>query len=243
MFSFFTKKTFVADSFENMVDIHCHILPGIDDGAATTDVSRLMLEKYQSLGFTKIIATPHVMEDYYQLNSTKIQNALSNFKPISKEYQLNLNASAEYLMDNQLQQLIDTDDLIPLSIENHLLVEMSFFMRPIQLENHLFQLNDKQFKIVMAHPERYEYLKTISDFQALKEKGCNFQLNLLSISGHYGTTVQKKTELLLQNGFIDFIGTDAHRPEHLTKIEQLTVSKTIMEALQNSIENTKAKFS
>lgn len=48
MFSFFTKKTFVADSFENMVDIHCHILPGIDDGAATTDVSRLMLEKYQS---------------------------------------------------------------------------------------------------------------------------------------------------------------------------------------------------
>lgn len=54
-----------------------------------------------------------MMEDYYQLNSTKIQNALSNFKPISKEYQLNLNASAEYLMDNQLQQLIDTDDLIP----------------------------------------------------------------------------------------------------------------------------------
>lgn len=88
-----------------------------------------------------------------------------------KNIKLNLNASAEYLMDNQLQQLIDTDDLIPLSIENHLLVEMSFFMRPIQLENHLFQLNDKQFKIVMAHPERYEYLKTISDFQALKEKG------------------------------------------------------------------------
>lgn len=56
----------------------------------------------------------------------------------------------------------------------------------------------------MAHPERYEYLKTISDFQALKEKGCNFQLNLLSISGHYGTTVTAKN-CILQNGFIDFI--------------------------------------
>lgn len=246
MFSFFEKKHFLADYLSGFVDIHNHILPGIDDGAATVEDSLDLLSHFEKLGITKFIATPHVMNDYYPNSPQTIYTALMKLQQRlseeGKDY-IQIKAAAEYMMDQTFLELLEKENLLCLQ-ENLVLVEMSYFQAPINLNEILFHLQTQQYKPVLAHPERYAYFhsKTLTKYKDLKSRGCLFQLNALSLVGHYGKNMRGISFRLLEEGMIDVLGTDTHQMRHLEKLSAAKISKNQLELVLPVIERTKEKF-
>ena len=248
MISIFRKKDFLIDHLAGITDIHNHILPGIDDGAQNIEDSIGLLEKFRDLGVIKFIATPHIMNDYYPNTPDTINNALSLLKKeIGENEKLRnteIRSAAEYMMDQNFLELMQTEKLLTLK-ENLVLVEMSYFQAPINLNEILFKLQTNGYKPVLAHPERYAFYHTkdLSKYEELKNRGCLFQLNTLSLTPHYGSNMQKIAYKLLENGMINFIGSDTHRLQHLEKIETITIQKKTKQSLQKIISSTKEIFS
>lgn len=246
MFSFFQKKYFLQDQLEGFVDIHNHILPGIDDGAANIEASVELISGFEKIGITRFISTPHVMNDYYPNTPKSIGNALVNVQEhldsIGKD--IKIKAAAEYMMDQAFLELLEKESLLCLT-ENLVLVEMSYFQPPINLNEILFKLQTAQYKPILAHPERYGFFhsRSLSKYEDLKSRGCLFQLNILSLTGHYGKNIQEIAFRLLENKMIDFLGTDAHQMRHLDKLSVAKVSKKQLELILPVIEKTKEKFS
>lgn len=227
----FSKKTTLDTVIHNAVDIHNHVLPAIDDGAADLAVTLEMLQWYQKLGFKKVIATPHTMLDYYGNDTSTINNCFTttrNAREVASAYEgLLSHPASEYMMDDGFEQLIDDNALLFLSNKN-LLVEFSYFQKPHNTHDLVFKMRSKDIIPILAHPERYRYINGLSSFEKLKDMGFDFQLNVLSLTGHYGTDAFAKAKLLLQNGLYDYCGTDAHRPDHLALIAQHKVDEKLV---------------
>ncbi|MCY2686985.1 tyrosine-protein phosphatase [Salinimicrobium sp. TH3] len=246
MFSFFQKKYYFQDYLEDFIDIHNHILPGIDDGASTVEDSLKLIQHYKEIGIAQFITTPHVMNDYYPNTPQTINAALENLKEeLVKAGQGNIKikAAAEYMMDQAFMELIGKERLLTLK-DNLVLVEMSYFQAPINLHEILFQLQTQQYKPVLAHPERYAFFhsKSLNNYTDLKNRGCLFQLNALSLVGHYGKNMKDIAFRLLKEGMIDFLGTDTHQLRHLEKLSTVQLSKKQLELVLPVINRTKDTF-
>ena len=233
MFDFFKKQQ--KPSFKGLCDFHNHLLPGIDDGSKNVEMSNKMLELYDELGFDSIIATPHVYQELYPNTPESIKTAFNELSAGRKhERGPNMEAyAAEYMVDEIFMNKLKEETPALLFRVGHnnnpyILVEINFFGDTAMLEQACFQLSQKNISSILAHPERYHLLKNISDYEALKHKGFLFQLNALSLLGHYGPEVEKKAKQLLLAGLYDFVATDAHHPRHLKMLASLTLSKKEM---------------
>lgn len=246
MFSFFQKKYFLQDQLNGFVDIHNHILPGIDDGAADLNASVELIEGFEKIGIKSFISTPHIMNDYYPNTSESIGKAhnllLNHLDNLGKE--IKIKAAAEYMMDQAFLELLEKEKLLTLK-DNMVLVEMSYFQPPINLNEILFKLQTAQYKPVLAHPERYGFFhsKSLNKYEDLKSRGCFFQLNVLSLTGHYGKGIQEIAFRLLENNMIDFLGTDTHQMRHLEKLSLAQLSKKHLELILPVIQRTRETFS
>ena len=247
MISIFQKKEFLKDQLEGITDIHNHILPGIDDGAASVEDSLQLLLRFNQLGVKSFICTPHIMNEYYPNTPESIQNALEKVigaihsNPALKD--IRIKAAAEYMMDQSFLEMLEAEELLPLK-DKCVLVEMSYFQAPINLKEILFKLQTHGYKPVLAHPERYAFYhsKDLRKYEELKNRGCLFQINALSLSPHYGTNMQQIGFKLLEAGMIDFIGSDTHREQHIDKLENIKMNKKLTGQVQKVIEKTKTVF-
>lgn len=242
MFSLFTKKIALRDFLEGLIDIHNHILPGIDDGAKDVTASIELIKKYSSMGINSFIATPHVMNDYYPNNPESINNALKDLRS-ALDSDIQIKAAAEYMMDQAFLELLEKEELLCLH-QNMVLVEMSYFQAPINLNEILFKLQTLKYKPVLAHPERYAFFhsKSLSKYEELKSRGCFFQLNILSVLGHYGRHIQDAAFALLDRNMIDFVGTDTHQLRHLEKLSEAKIPQKKMDQLRPIFKRTKETF-
>ncbi|AWH75145.1 histidinol phosphatase [Dokdonia sp. Dokd-P16] len=239
MFGIFNKKKSFLDIWSGTPEMHCHVLPGIDDGAKTIAKSEELLKKYKSLGCDKVIATPHTMGGMYDNTPTTIFNA---FESIENTQGIDLSYSSEYMLDEVFTTYLEKKELIPL-IDNFVLVEMSFFQPPENLFKQIFKIGSQGYTPILAHPERYAfYHKRPEIYRDFKKKGCLLQLNGLSLSNHYGESVQKVAYDLLKNNLFDFIGLDTHRIDHLEKIEKMQISAKYSSALEDICLSTTKTF-
>lgn len=223
MFTLFKSKPILKDLIpDNHVDIHSHLLPGIDDGAKTFEDSLRLTQKLLSFGFSQFITTPHIIQHVWDNTHEQI---LANKSTTVKELEKNninipFRAAAEYLMDDQFIRLFQSGKLLTLK-DNYVLVEMSYINPPIHLYNILFDLKIAGYIPVLAHPERYLfYHNNFNEYLKLKKAGCLFQLNLLSMVGYYGNSITKIAENLLKKGMYDFVGSDVHHNNHLAAFQQ-----------------------
>ncbi|MEN0003601.1 MAG: CpsB/CapC family capsule biosynthesis tyrosine phosphatase [Bacteroidota bacterium] len=205
------------------IDMHSHLIPGIDDGAPDMDTAIMLIEGLKELGIERIITTPHVMSDLYPNTSATI---LSGRDEVRRELQqrgihIGFDAAAEYLLDEGFEAKLQADNLLTFG-NQHVLVEMSFVAPPPNLENLLFQLQVKGYRPIMAHPERYLYWHATKEkYTALKEKGVQLQLNMLSLTGYYGESVKAVANYMLKKGLVDYLGTDLHHEQHLAQLKQI----------------------
>jgi tyrosine-protein phosphatase YwqE len=232
MLSFFkTKVDPITTIFpQNFVDIHSHLLPGIDDGAKTIEDSIILIKKMNSYGIKNFICTPHIMESVWENNPTTINNSLEQVKKHLIETGLadiNIKAAAEYMLDNNFSNLLKNEPLLTLK-DNFILVEMSYLNAPYNLYEQLFEIQIAGYKPVLAHPERYAFFhNSHQEFKKLKEAGCLFQLNLLSLSNYYGNEVQQCALKLLKENRYDFVGSDTHHLRHLNYLKHINNKKTL----------------
>ncbi len=223
LFSLFKKKPFLQDLIpDGHTDIHSHLLPGIDDGAAVLDDTVTLISGLKKIGMTQLITTPHVMKNVWENTKTGIEEKLSETNALLKQQNIDvpMRAAAEYLLDGNFAELFKSEPLLTLK-DNHVLVEMSYINPPIQLYELLFELQIAGYVPVLAHPERYAfYHGNLSEFKKLKNAGCLLQLNLLSTVGYYGLGTYKTADRLLRHGMIDFVGSDVHHEKHLNSFSK-----------------------
>ncbi len=234
MLSFFKKKDLSIIDFSGFgVDIHSHLIPGIDDGAETVETSVQLARQLQELGYRHLVTTPHIMSDLYPNTPESILAGLATLRAALQTECLNITveAAAEYYMDEHFEAIIQSEKMLTMP-GNRVLVEMSFVTAPTNLYHYIFRLQTKGYRPVLAHPERYLFLKKdFSQYQRLKDYGCEFQLNLLSLTGYYGAPVHDLALKLLKNKLIDFVGTDLHHARHIERLQQLLQDKNALRAL------------
>jgi len=224
-FSFFFKKK-KQRLFEGFIDIHNHSLAGIDDGSKSLDQSLEMLDLYADLGVQKVITTPHIYKDLYPNTTQNIQTAYTILHEASKNHSVELiGYAAEYMVDEFFIQEISTETPLLTFFDDYILIEIPFFGQLSQLNKAIFELQNKGYIPVLAHPERYVDLQTIKEVEDLKQRGTKMQLNALSLIGFYGKEVQNKASIWLKNGIYDVIGTDAHNTYQLTKLKEIQLSR------------------
>ena len=206
-------------------DIHSHFIPGIDDGSPDMETSILLIKKMQELGYSKVITTPHVMSDFYQNSSEKILKSLADVRLELKLQNINMEiaAAAEYYIDFEFEQKIGKEKFLTFG-DNYILVELSFMQAPKNLFDAIFKLQLEDYKVVLAHPERYRYYNQ-EDYDNLISRGVLLQINLLSLIEYYSTSIQKKTEQLIANNQVSFIGTDCHNMMHAELYERCQTKK------------------
>jgi protein-tyrosine phosphatase len=218
MFNWFKKSEFKKDiTFDYssiMVDMHSHVLPGIDDGAQTTEESIALIKEMMALGIKKIIATPHVMADYYKNTPETINSALRTLKTELKKEKIDIvvEAAAEHYFDETFEDRIDNGRLMTMG-DNYVLFEFSFISKPPNVIPIIQKLKEHGYKPILAHPERYPYMD-IEQFRALREWGLSFQLNTISLTGYYGKDAKKLAETLVDLQMVDFISSDMHHLKH-----------------------------
>ncbi|MCO6491150.1 MAG: hypothetical protein J5I98_22220 [Phaeodactylibacter sp.] len=233
MFNIFNKKPRLPDYSFLGVDLHSHLLPGIDDGARSVGHSLALIEMLQKMGFHTLITTPHIMAEMYVNTPEIIREKQQEMQAAlqQKGLEINLYAAAEYLMDEGFGNKIEDGRLLTLP-GNRVLVEMSFFAAPPMLEDYLFRLQTRGYHPVLAHPERYLFLKGDMDkYKELKLRGCEFQLNLLSLGGYYGKPTRESAFQLLEAGLADFLATDLHHEGQAERLLEMLQEKQVARAL------------
>jgi tyrosine-protein phosphatase YwqE len=213
------KKTVSFNYSSVMVDMHSHVLPGIDDGAQTPEESIVLIKKMMELGIKKIVATPHVMIDYYRNDYESISNALAILKEELKNQNIDIevSAAAEHYFDESFEKRID-DRLVFTIGDNYVLFEISFISQPPNLIQIIQKMLDMGYKPILAHPERYNYMD-VEQLKQIRMMGCNLQLNTISLTGYYGKPTKTLAEELVDNQMIDFISSDMHHPRHAQALE------------------------
>ncbi|NHF61551.1 histidinol phosphatase [Flavobacteriaceae bacterium TP-CH-4] len=245
MFHIFSKKRFLVDLLNGFVDIHNHILPGIDDGAKNTTESIALIKGFEEFGVQDFVATPHIMQNYYPNNQHTIAESLLKLKNELLKNDLTnvaINAAAEHMIDANFETILEKGEIIPIK-KNYLLIEMSYLQPSINFDSAIQKIASERYFPILAHPERYVYLKSGSKkYRKYKKQGLLFQLNLLSLGEYYGKEVQRKALKLIDEGLIDFLASDVHNPNQLKNLKELKIGSKTAISLIPLIEKTIYNF-
>lgn len=210
------------------VDMHAHWLPGVDDGAQSDREGLEMIRGLAALGYRKLIATPHI-KTQYENTPAMLKEFYDRFMKVVRKAGIDMEfgLAAEYMLDEGFEAHLKSGPLLTLK-ENYVLVELSHHNIQIlpALQKTLFQIQLAGYKPVMAHPERYGYyFENFKTIEGLKDAGCLFQLNAMSLAGYEGKEVTKRARKLLDQEWYEFVGTDLHTPRQLNYFNKLALSQ------------------
>lgn len=196
-----------------MIDIHSHILPGLDDGSTDMDTTLRMLRNAESCGTKSIIATPHYYRGFFETDYENVANLVEDLKNDirSEGVCIDIYPGQEVFLDKHTSEMYKRGIISGLNGSRYLLVEMPMQDYSESFLDIVYELRLLGAVPVIAHPERY--LHIIGDVNRINpfiEEGCLFQINSGSITGVFGKPVQKTAKLLVVNGLCNFIASDAH---------------------------------
>ncbi|RRS30899.1 MAG: capsular biosynthesis protein [Epsilonproteobacteria bacterium (ex Lamellibrachia satsuma)] len=236
IFSLFGKRKQMKRGPLLKVDLHSHLIPGIDDGSRNREESLSLLKGMKALGYEKVITTPHIMSDAYRNTPEIIIEGLQALRKASKEegIEMEIEAAAEYYLDDGFYDLLHKGEILSIG-GKYLLFETSYISKPIQLEEMIFEISSAGYTPLMAHPERYRYIKDpLGEFKRFKELGVLFQVNLNSFGGHYGKGAKNHADLLSKEGMIDFLGSDVHHKKQIDTLSEVFLSEAYRTIFENN---------
>ena len=243
MFGLFKKKkeehthNVTIDYSALGIDMHSHLLPGIDDGSPDAATSVGYIKKMMELGYRKFITTPHIYPDLYPNSRETILAAhqVLTAKLKAEGIDVEVQAAAEYFIDDLFADRLKNDEPLLTFHQNFVLVEISFMQAPSDLKNILFDLIVKGYQPVLAHPERYNYYHSRKEvYHRFKDQGVLLQINLLSLSGYYGKGVQDAAHYLVEHKLVDLIGTDLHHQRHLEAMQHPQLMADVKRAVETN---------
>lgn len=222
------------------VDIHSHLIPGIDDGSSSISESLELIIELKKLGFEKIITTPHI-HPRYPNTPEDIAKGLAQLQKslLDHKIDIEIEAAAEYYIDESfIDHLVRGESLLTFG-DRMLLVECSFINKPLFVDQAIFDIQNSGYQPILAHPERYKFLEgSMNWLMELKAMGVLFQVTLGSLSGYYGAMPQKMGMQLLKKGMIDFLATDIHRMAMFPLMKKGLEMKEVQRLIKNgSLKN------
>jgi len=202
-------------------DMHSHLLPGIDDGAATIEDSIVLIKALIAMGYKAAITTPHSMEDSYRNTPEIILGKLAEVRQrlIEEGIDFQLDAAAEYYVDSFFEENLKDNNLLIIG-KNSVLIETSYLNECQNIFEIIFNMQSNGYQPILAHPERYIYMYGRHQwYQELWDKGVHFQVNLGSLLGYYSPDSKLISEKLLKEGKINYLATDIHHQRHIRVME------------------------
>ncbi|MDO4287976.1 MAG: capsular biosynthesis protein [Eubacterium sp.] len=201
-----------------MIDMHNHVLFGVDDGAQSLEDSVAMLDKAREVGFTGVVLTPHYM-CYQNFTSPVAENEkrTAQLREVLRRIGLEMDIylGSELLYEYKLGELIDTGAFKPLGDTKYFLVEtIRHGGSEAGLMNFIQRLQTLGYQAIFAHPERYDFVQedpnVLIDFM---KKSCLIQSNYLSLTGYYGPRAKDTLKIMLEHDMVQLLGSDAHQVE------------------------------
>ena len=237
------KHCLPDDFFRGACDVHCHLLPGVDDGFSSMEKSLQAQKKLEERGVKKMILTPHFMKDYPLNNRQSITTEFETFKAQAAEVcNIELHLAAEYMLDACFMEHFKQGFLTLDKGGTHVLCETSYMMYEHGITEMIYEVMCSDFQPVIAHPERYEYANKDNYFR-WKDKRYKFQMNLLSLAGVYGESALVKSLYLLKEGMYDYIGSDMHGLSNFKRfLPEIRLKTKEIDALAQLLENNKSLF-
>ncbi|WP_018109341.1 tyrosine-protein phosphatase [Bacteroides propionicifaciens] len=234
----FKEKLLSSGLLNEAVDIHCHVLPGVDDGVRALNSALEALEVYKKLGFSQLVCTPHIMSDYPLNEPNYLGVEFAQLEVSAKAIGIKLQLAAEYMLDSDFLNHLEAGPLLTYD-GKHVLIENSYLSASPEMANQIYRLKLAGYSPILAHPERYTFIDE-KGYEKLSNEGMLFQLNLLSLIGVYGSQAQKKAEYLLSKGYYNFVGTDTHRAKWLRRgVEMFEVKKVVLKQLAPLWDNNR----
>jgi protein-tyrosine phosphatase len=227
LFSFGKPKPVTADLSFLAVDMHSHLLPGIDDGLQTIEDTITYIKALQAIGYKKLICTPHILNGVHNNSPETILPLLAIVQKALQQQEVNveLAAAAEYMIDDVFEQRLKDGKPLLTFGDQYILVEMSYMAEATNLYIVVYELIIKGIQPILAHPERYTYFhRHFERYYDIKNRNVLFQVNLLSLSGYYGKYVKQIAERLIKEKMVEFIGTDMHHANHLKATQDYVTS-------------------
>jgi len=197
-----------------MVDIHCHILYGVEDGPKTIEEAVVLSRKLTEKGVSKVIATPHFIGDYDLKPTPECVNKLIsqlNGELHNQGIELSIYPGMEGFASDDTVDRIKNGEILTLNNSKYVLIEFSFENIPKYMSNLLFSMQLEGYIPIIAHPERYslQYRRSGIIKEAV-EKGALIQVNSGSLMGYHGKEVRKEAIRLIKEGMVHLIANDAH---------------------------------
>ena len=201
---------------DNYIDIHSHILYGIDDGSKTLEESIEIIKQHIEMGFTDIVVTPHYIKNSkYKTNNEEKGRILKELKNKTKDLNINLYLGNEVFINENLEQLLKEKEISSINNSKYLLIELPMAEMPKNVNNIIYELKIKGIIPIIAHPERYSFVqKDPSIVKSWIEDGAILQSNYGSIVGVYGNNAKKAIKKLLKANVISILATDIHFPNN-----------------------------
>ncbi len=222
-----------------MIDIHSHLLPGVDDGFKTIEGSLKQLKQAEEEGVTSIVLTPHyILNSEFESSYAKNKKIFSLLEKEKNKLGINVNLylSNEIYINDNIDKLIKSKKINPIN-NKYLLIELPLNNNLINAENIIFDLISKGYKVILAHPERYMiFKKDRKRIDKYLSMGVMLQGNYKSLFGKYGKEAKKLLKYLLKTKKITFLGSDIHKNESY-RIKSLSFRLKIMGLKKEYIED------
>ncbi len=238
MWNFFKRNEATPPLFKT--DLHSHLLPNLDDGVKSFEEAETIIRLFEETGFNKAVTTPHIMNDYYRNTSEGIKARTGELKSFLKQKNIDfeIQCAAEYYFDETLMDLLLSNVELLTFGSRYILFETNTFAEPMLLDDFIFQLKVKDYKPVLAHPERYQYLQNnFTRMEDLINRGVFLQVNSLSFTGYYSRPIQKIANQLVEKKMVHFLGSDCHTIQHARLMKNAIHNRHFKKALDLPLLN------
>jgi protein-tyrosine phosphatase len=199
-----------------MIDIHCHILPDLDDGPATLEDALSMIEIARDDGITTMVATPHFLNGVFDVSveAARERHELMVREVAERGIGVEILLGSEVHLDVDILHAVQNGGFIPLGDPGRaLLLELPTTSMPTGTEEVIFEIQTAGYVVVLAHPERIdEFSGDVAKIERMRDRGVLTQVTARSITGGFGMRAKRVARKWLKRGLVDIIATDAHRP-------------------------------
>ncbi len=235
MFNFLHLNRKPIPTFEVLgTDMHCHLVPGVDDGANNVEKSLACMRSLAALGFKQLYITPHFQYPRYDNNEEEIQSRYAELKRQAEQAGIPLTlrgVAGEYRIDDKFAARVEGNRFLRIS-DKYVLVELSLHQPRMGVAEAIYSLQEKGCEVILAHPERYPYMSLNSQlFEQLKNQDVYFQVNILSLTGFYGDRAKWMGYNLIKRGWVEFLGTDTHNEIYIQAMVQASHDRKLRKLL------------
>lgn len=235
-FSLFKKNNTPRPIFAALgTDMHCHLVPQVDDGSKCIEESIECLRTMHNVGYKKVIITPHFQHPRFPNDEDDITRRYKEVKKAAAEAGVEIEIAGvggEYRIDSGFAKRLENPRFLQVG-GKYVLVELSLHQQMMGCDELIFDMQMKGYEVILAHPERYPYLSVGSTrMEQLKNQGVYFQVNVLSLGGFYGEEAKRRAFSMLDMDIVEFLGTDTHNVLYAQALNDLSRNRKVEKVLE-----------